>query len=229
MTRPCANCAAPFEVTPKRTKYCSKSCGRAGYQKEHPERARASNRASYEKHREAILTKRQDPVRRDAHREYMAKYREINQEAIATATAARRGSLKRISYMRTYNARPTTKARVKWRFWESSDMRIKRLAHNVLLRAPDKNIACEPIDPFEVFEAANWTCALCGGHMDLALGHHHPNYPTIDHVHAVALGGAHVRINVRAACLSCNASQGKAVRRQLRASLHPRQPAPEQS
>ena len=43
------------------------------------------------------------------------------------------------------------------------------------------------------------------------------NSPSVDHIHAVALGGRHEMANVRAVCIHCNLSQGIAVRRELRA------------
>jgi len=61
-----------------------------------------------------------------------------------------------------------------------------------------------PLDPdirWAIFQRDGYACLACGSRSDL----------TIDHVHAVSLGGSNDPSNLRTLCRSCNSSKGARV------------------
>ncbi|WP_433549052.1 HNH endonuclease [Streptomyces sp. CA-294286] len=65
----------------------------------------------------------------------------------------------------------------------------------------------EDVDPLDVIEAADWLCALCGGEIPEDVDRFDPQAATVDHHMPLALGGHHVRANMRAAHRRCNLSK----------------------
>jgi hypothetical protein len=65
-----------------------------------------------------------------------------------------------------------------------------------------------PYNPLHIFQRDNWTCQLCGAPCSYADGYPSPHYPTIDHIIALANGGADVPGNVQCACFDCNSHKG---------------------
>lgn len=87
-------------------------------------------------------------------------------------------------------------------------------------RAKEKAAYVENVDHRAVFETDGWRCYLCGeltdpddyawrkgadGRPAFCMG---PNFPTLDHVLALASGGTHSRDNARTAHMRCNARKG---------------------
>ncbi|MCX5338538.1 HNH endonuclease [Streptomyces atratus] len=65
----------------------------------------------------------------------------------------------------------------------------------------------EDVDPLDIIEAADWRCELCGGEIPKKVDRYDPQAATVDHHMPLALGGHHVRINMRAAHRRCNLSK----------------------
>ncbi|MFF3326511.1 HNH endonuclease [Streptomyces sp. NPDC002889] len=65
----------------------------------------------------------------------------------------------------------------------------------------------EDVDPLDIIEAADWHCELCGGAIPKDVDRYDPQAATVDHHMPLALGGHHVRSNMRAAHRRCNTSK----------------------
>ncbi|MFG3016810.1 HNH endonuclease [Streptomyces cinerochromogenes] len=65
----------------------------------------------------------------------------------------------------------------------------------------------EDVDPLAVIEAAGWRCELCGGEIPKHVDRYDPQAASVDHHLPLALGGHHVRSNMRAAHRRCNISK----------------------
>ncbi|MGW1736768.1 HNH endonuclease [Streptomyces sp. NPDC001999] len=65
----------------------------------------------------------------------------------------------------------------------------------------------EDVDPLAVIEAADWHCELCGGEIPKDVDRYDPQAASVDHHMPLALGGHHVRGNMRAAHRRCNISK----------------------
>lgn len=86
--------------------------------------------------------------------------------------------------------------------------KTRRRALEKILKAGGTEADYEPVTPVSVFEAAGWTCWLCGNQTVREKAVPHPLSPTIDHVVAVAVGGTHERGNLRCAHFICNCRRG---------------------
>lgn len=64
------------------------------------------------------------------------------------------------------------------------------------------------IDAFMVYEFYNWTCHLCNNKIDPTVVHPDPMCATLDHLHPLSRGGAHVWDNVLPAHNGCGAAKG---------------------
>lgn len=62
----------------------------------------------------------------------------------------------------------------------------------------------EPIDFAVVCERDEWTCKLCGKHVDKSIKWPHPMAPSLDHIVQISAGGQHTYANVRLTHLVCN-------------------------
>ncbi|MET9293666.1 HNH endonuclease [Streptomyces sp. NPDC003077] len=65
----------------------------------------------------------------------------------------------------------------------------------------------EDVDPLDVLEAADWRCELCGERIPQDVDCLTPLAATVDHHMPLALGGHHVRGNMRAAHRACNSGK----------------------
>ena len=76
-------------------------------------------------------------------------------------------------------------------------------------RARMRGAVSQPIDPIAVFNRDKWRCHLCGAKTPARLrGTCDPRAPELDHIVALALGGAHTWGNVACACRQCNGRKG---------------------
>lgn len=76
-------------------------------------------------------------------------------------------------------------------------------------RARQRAVAYESIDPIAVFERDGWRCHICGGlTLPFLRGSIEPDAPELDHVVALANGGAHTWGNVACAHRRCNQDKG---------------------
>lgn len=65
-----------------------------------------------------------------------------------------------------------------------------------------------PIDPHDIYQRDNWTCGICGNHIDQKLEWPHPNSVSLDHIRPLSWGGGHTAENTQASHLVCNQSKG---------------------
>ena len=79
-------------------------------------------------------------------------------------------------------------------------------------RARLKGVACDFIDPIQVFKSARWRCVYCG---EITLqerrGQPHPLAPELDHVIPLSMGGTHTMDNVCCSCRKCNSAKGSSL------------------
>lgn len=76
-------------------------------------------------------------------------------------------------------------------------------------RARRRGAVVEVFRDIEVLERDNWTCQICGVATPKTLrGTYKPNAPEVDHIIAIANGGAHARWNCQCACRQCNGKKG---------------------
>lgn len=76
-------------------------------------------------------------------------------------------------------------------------------------RAQIRKTKNDSIDPFDVFDAADWTCYLCGELTPKKLrGTYDNRAPELDHIHPLSKGGTHTLDNVACCCRKCNNIKG---------------------
>lgn len=86
--------------------------------------------------------------------------------------------------------------------------RVARASRKALERGADRG---ESIDPIKVFERDAWRCGICGRRTHKAKrGTYHDKAPELDHIVALANGGAHTWDNVQCSCRACNGAKGAA-------------------
>lgn len=79
-------------------------------------------------------------------------------------------------------------------------------------RACIRNTKNDSIDPFDVFDAADWTCYLCGEHTPKGLrGTYDDRAPELDHIKPLSKGGTHTMDNVACCCRKCNNIKGDTI------------------
>ena len=69
------------------------------------------------------------------------------------------------------------------------------------LRARNARVPIDPDVRWAIFQRDGYACTACGSRSDL----------TLDHVHAVSLGGSNDPSNLRTMCRSCNSAKGARV------------------
>lgn len=75
-------------------------------------------------------------------------------------------------------------------------------------KAKQRGVTVEPFDDQQILDRDKWRCWICGGVAPKSLrGTYDDLAPEVDHVVALANGGAHARWNVRCAHRSCNAAK----------------------
>lgn len=74
-------------------------------------------------------------------------------------------------------------------------------------RARMRGATADRIDKRRVFERDKWRCHLCGCKTLKRWRHDHPRAPELDHIIALADGGAHTWGNVACSCRACNGAK----------------------
>jgi endogenous inhibitor of DNA gyrase (YacG/DUF329 family) len=75
-------------------------------------------------------------------------------------------------------------------------------------RAKKHGVKIVDFDPNEIFIRDNWICHVCKKKVDNETSWPSPDYPTLDHIKPMSLGGDHSPENVACCHLSCNISKG---------------------
>lgn len=99
-----------------------------------------------------------------------------------------------------------------WKAWLLSDRaretrRASKKAYKV--RRAGRTAVVESFSALSILERDNWTCQICGCATPRHLrGTSDDNAPEVDHIVALANGGAHAKWNVQCACRVCNCLKG---------------------
>ncbi len=96
---------------------------------------------------------------------------------------------------------------VQWRKDNPERARLLRKRHDHARRARLNGVGYEAFDPVEIYERDRWMCQICHKRISRRLRSPHPMSVSIDHIVPVSQGGDHVRANVRAAHMGCNAGR----------------------
>lgn len=89
--------------------------------------------------------------------------------------------------------------------------RAKHGSYEHRRRARRFGVAYEPINPREVFEAANWICGICGEPTDPEADACQPRSASLDHIVPISRGGPHLQNNVQCAHFECNCLKADAL------------------
>lgn len=102
------------------------------------------------------------------------------------------------------NAEKAHRAKRKWH--EANRAKVKADKHRRRVLARD--VEADQFNAQDIYERDNWTCQLCGLHLDPAIKFPSNDSPSIDHIIPISLGGTHTLANVQAACMGCNRRKG---------------------
>lgn len=75
-------------------------------------------------------------------------------------------------------------------------------------RAALRLVKVEDVESIAVFDRDRWQCGICETAIPRVTVWPHPLSPSLDHILAISLGGAHSYSNTQAAHLACNMSKG---------------------
>lgn len=75
-------------------------------------------------------------------------------------------------------------------------------------RARKFGVKREPFGVAEIYERDNWTCGICGDHVDPERKWPDQMCPSLDHIVPLSMGGSHTRDNARCAHWLCNSLRG---------------------
>lgn len=95
--------------------------------------------------------------------------------------------------------------------------RYWRRISKAIRRARKRGVGFETFDTRDVFERDGWRCRACGRKTPKCLlGKMDKRAPVLDHIVALADGGAHTRRNSQCLCRECNSLKGSRTVGQLR-------------
>lgn len=184
LVRSCVVCGAVFETHPRernRRKYCSEACRLRQYRQSTPE-----------------LAERRREMDRLRSRENYSPRPKVIGECVECGSLfeGRRG---RKYCSAGCSNRAFGRARV-------ADGRAADL--NAERRAREAGVKVSRGRRIAVLERDGWVCQLCGEPTDRTVKYPHPDFPVIDHIVPLALGGAHEMSNWQTAHNRCNAKKG---------------------
>lgn len=94
-----------------------------------------------------------------------------------------------------------------YRLTSESGKRSRRIDRQAR-KARKRGATVERFDDLEILRRDRWRCRICGVRTPRELrGTCEPNAPEVDHIVALANGGAHARWNVQCACRACNGAK----------------------
>lgn len=101
---------------------------------------------------------------------------------------------------------PERVRQIKRKWYEANKDKVKAYKHRRRVLARDAN--ADKFTAQDIYERDNWTCQICGLHLDPAIKFPSNDSPSIDHIIPISLGGTHTLDNVQAACMGCNRRKG---------------------
>jgi 5-methylcytosine-specific restriction endonuclease McrA len=207
--RSCEHCGKEFEPNwrnPVRAMYCSKSCKQAAWSVAH-----GFTRSNAQRAIDALCRVLRKIAANRAKAERKA--------AKATQRALRDAATKAWREQRLVD-RPCTQCgevfnptRIGQELCGKVCVDAKAKAMHKARRKADKarrrGAVVEVFQDIEILERDGWTCQICGVATPKKLrGTYKPNAPEVDHIIAIANGGAHARWNCQCACRACNGAKG---------------------
>ena len=195
----CVVCKCAFHAKDKRTKYCSRSCGRIARKAANPDAVRAEylRGKQLEKDRKAL-----DPVRlmKAARGDLVSALKRLIVSKDAAEKAARCCAVCGVSL-----AQGRKKYCSQSCYNKSEVTRAVRRRSRSSYRAAKKANTIEAFDPIEILERDKWRCQICGVKTPKSLrGTSDPRAPELDHIIPISQNGAHARFNAQCACKRCN-------------------------
>lgn len=192
----CADCAVEFPAA--LTGPVAKRCPRCREQAR-----REKMYADWQKQREArYRAERRDATCADCGQQYRRHPRDTKSFQCRPCRDAAKADWKK-RWAETY----ADKAHRSKRKWHAANRdKVKAYKHRRRVLARDAE--ADEFVAQDIFERDNWTCQLCGKHLDPAVEYPSNESPSIDHIVPVSLGGTHTLANVQAACMGCNRSKG---------------------
>lgn len=192
---PCYWCGTPFVPTHDRKTYCSTDCAYAGKSK--PESSRVhfficpGCERPYSSRRSGRKYCSKECSWRHLYPRYLVQPR--------SAECADCGATYTQTHGTNIRCAPCVAARTDALRHVSKALRRTRQRSNK---------GWEAVSRRAVYERDEWTCYLCGQHVDREAATTDPLYPTLDHIVPLALGGPHSMDNLRLACRGCNLAKG---------------------
>lgn len=101
---------------------------------------------------------------------------------------------------------PEKARRIKRKWLEANKHKVKAYKHRRRVLARDAS--ADKFTALDIFERDNWTCQICGLHLDPGVKFPSNDSASIDHIIPISLGGTHTLDNVQAACMGCNRRKG---------------------
>lgn len=171
-----------------KTRREQKTRNATAYRRRHPDRVKASKKASDKKNSDRVRTwaRRWADENRDRYNDVKRAYRDANIES------ARASNLR----------------------WQRAN-KDKTKAQKHKRRAAIRDQEIETFSVRSIFDRDRWVCGLCGRKVDSRLKYPDPNSVSLDHIIPIAEGGGHTRRNVQCAHLLCNRQKGAKPRGQM--------------
>lgn len=186
----CRHCGAGFSPANAAQSFCTASCKNT-----HFNAIRARRRAEARSHRRpskaavaaSLRQARADAALVRAFNRALAAF--IRRSAVCTACSGKRDS------DRSFLCAGCRRQRA----------REQKRAEKHVRRARERAAVIERFTSREVFDRDGWRCQICGEPTpERYMGTNHGRAPTLDHVTAIANGGAHAMWNAQCACRRCN-------------------------
>jgi 5-methylcytosine-specific restriction endonuclease McrA len=91
---------------------------------------------------------------------------------------------------------------------QTPERRAAKRSYGHTRRAILRGVTTEKVDPLVVFERDGYVCQRCGIQCDKEAVWPAADFPTLDHIVALANGGPHTYDNTQCLCLPCNREKG---------------------